>query len=68
MVIITLEEMLRSGVHIGHTIKQWNPKMKKYIFAKRKNIYIIDILQTFICLEKVCYFLDCVRGNKKTWD
>lgn len=63
--MITIEEMLRNGVHIGHNVKQWNPKMKKYIFAKRKNSYVLDVVQTFICLTKVCKFLNNARNSNK---
>lgn len=66
--MLTIEEMLRNGVHIGHSVKQWNPKMKRYIFAKRKNSYILDVVQTFICLMKVCSFLKYSREKNKTCD
>jgi small subunit ribosomal protein S2 len=66
--MITIEEMLRNGVHIGHNVKQWNPKMKRYIFAKRKNNYVLDLVQTFICLTKVCNFLNNARNNNKVCD
>lgn len=66
--MLTLEEMLRNGVHIGHGVKQWNPKMKRYIFARRKNCYILDVVQTFVCLKKVCNFLYNSKNNNKTCD
>src|ERR1700693_1673333 len=43
---ITMKELLESGVHFGHQTKRWNPKMKKYIFGERNQIYIIDLKQT----------------------
>ncbi|HXN07831.1 MAG TPA: 30S ribosomal protein S2 [Nitrospiria bacterium] len=43
---ITMKELLESGVHFGHQTKRWNPKMKKYIFGERNQIYIIDLQQT----------------------
>ncbi len=50
MADITMKELLEAGVHFGHQTKRWNPKMKKYIFAERNGIYIIDLQKT---LEKV---------------
>lgn len=55
--MVTLEKMLMSSVHLGHQIKQWNPKMSPYIYGERKGIHIIDLLQTLICLQKTCNFL-----------
>jgi small subunit ribosomal protein S2 len=61
--MVTLEKMLASSVHLGHRVKQWNPKMKVYIYGERKGIHIIDLLQTLVCLKKVCNFL--IRSTKK---
>jgi len=41
-----IKELLESGVHFGHLSKHWNPKMKKFIFGKKKNVYIIDLEKT----------------------
>ncbi len=43
---VTMKDLLESGVHFGHQRRRWNPKMKKYIFGVRKNIYIIDLQKT----------------------
>jgi small subunit ribosomal protein S2 len=43
---VTMKDLLESGVHFGHQKRRWNPKMKKYIFGVRKNIYIIDLQKT----------------------
>jgi len=43
---VTMKDLLECGVHFGHQKRRWNPKMKKYIFGERKNIYIIDLQQT----------------------
>ena len=51
MVQINMREMLEAGVHFGHQIRRWNPKMKPYIFGKKNGIYIID-LQTSIEMFK----------------
>lgn len=49
---ITIEELLRSGVHFGHKTERWNPKMKQFIFAARNDIYIVDLLKTLEQLQK----------------
>ncbi|MDL1977787.1 MAG: 30S ribosomal protein S2 [Deltaproteobacteria bacterium] len=46
MAYITMRELLEAGVHFGHQTRRWNPKMKKYIFAPRNGIYIIDLQKT----------------------
>jgi len=43
---VTMKDLLESGVHFGHQKRRWNPKMKKFIFGVRKNIYIIDLQKT----------------------
>lgn len=44
--MVTMKDLLECGVHFGHQTRRWNPKMKKYIFGARKNIYIIDLQKT----------------------
>ncbi len=51
MVQINMREMLEAGVHFGHQVRRWNPKMKPFIFGKKNGIYIID-LQTSIEMFK----------------
>ena len=46
MAVVTMREMLDSGVHFGHQTRRWNPKMKRFIFAERSGIYIIDLQQS----------------------
>jgi len=41
-----MKDLLECGVHFGHQTRRWNPKMKKFIFGVRKNIYIIDLQKT----------------------
>ena len=41
-----MKELLEAGVHFGHQVRRWNPKMKKYIFGERNGIYIIDLQKT----------------------
>tara|TARA_B100000686_G_C16630749_1_gene884527 strand:+ start:454 stop:1185 length:732 start_codon:yes stop_codon:yes gene_type:complete len=40
---VKIEELLESGVHFGHNVKRWNPKMEQYIFGVRNNIHIFDL-------------------------
>ena len=46
MPVVTMRELLDSGVHFGHQTRRWNPKMKRFIFTERNGIYIIDIQQS----------------------
>ena len=46
MEVLTMKELLETGVHFGHRTRKWNPKMGRYIFTERKGIHIIDLEQT----------------------
>jgi small subunit ribosomal protein S2 len=46
LVSVTMKELLEAGVHFGHQVRRWNPKMKEYIFGERNGIYIIDLQKT----------------------
>ena len=46
MAVVTMRQMLESGVHFGHQTRRWNPKMKRFILAERSGIYILDLAQT----------------------
>jgi ribosomal protein S2 len=41
-----IQDLLEAGVHFGHQTSRWNPKMRKFIFAERNGIYIIDLKKT----------------------
>ena len=56
---VGIRELLEAGVHFGHQAKRWNPKMKRYIFAQRTGVHIIDLDQTLTLLGRA---LDFVRG------
>jgi len=58
-----IKELLESGVHFGHLSKHWNPKMKKFIFGKKKNIYIIDLEKTAEKLEEAKEFAKKIVQN-----
>lgn len=62
---VTLEDLMEAGVHIGHQLKRWNPKSKKYLYDIRHGISIIDLEETETCLKKACDFLEqLVIGGK----
>jgi small subunit ribosomal protein S2 len=52
MPIVSMKELLESGVHFGHRTQKWNPYMEEYIFAARNDIHIIDLQQTVMALEE----------------
>ena len=60
MDVLTMKELLETGVHFGHRTRKWNPKMARYIFTERKGIHIIDLEQTVDLFRKAYYF---VRDN-----
>ncbi len=57
MAVITMKQLLESGVHFGHQTRRWNPKMKKYIFTERNGIYIIDLQKTVRMIEDAYKFI-----------
>ena len=52
MAVVTMKQLLESGVHFGHQTRRWNPKMKKYIFTSRSGIHIIDLQKTVGYIEE----------------
>jgi len=57
MAVVTMRELLDSGVHFGHQTRRWNPKMKRFIFAERNGIYIIDIQQSLALIDSAYEFI-----------
>ncbi len=55
--VVAMKELLEAGVHFGHQVKRWHPKMKKYIFGERNGIYIIDLQKTVKGLEEAYNFI-----------
>jgi ribosomal protein S2 len=65
MAVITMKQLLEAGVHFGHQTRKWNPKMKKYIFAARNDIHIIDLQLTVGLIEQAYSFVaDSVKAGK----
>ncbi len=52
MAVVTMKSLLESGVHFGHQTKRWDPRMKKYIFAERNGIHIIDLQKTIVAIKE----------------
>jgi small subunit ribosomal protein S2 len=57
MAVVTMKEMLDSGVHFGHQTRRWNPKMKRFILTERNGIYIIDLQQTLSYIDAAYDFV-----------
>ncbi len=57
MPIVTVQELVESGVHFGHQTKLWNPKMRPFIYTKRNLIHIIDLKETIRGLLRARHFL-----------
>ncbi|QWW18814.1 30S ribosomal protein S2 [Schaalia sp. 19OD2882] len=51
MAVVTMRQLLESGVHFGHQTRRWNPKMKRFILTERNGIYIIDLQQTIADID-----------------
>ncbi len=57
MAVVTIRQMLDSGVHFGHQTRRWNPKMKRFIFTERSGIYIIDLQQSLRYIDEAYAFV-----------
>ena len=57
MSVVSMKQLLEAGVHFGHPTHKWNPKMKKYIFTSRNNIYILNLEQTVEQIDKAYTFV-----------
>ncbi len=57
MPVVTMRQMLDSGVHFGHQTRRWNPKMKRFIFTERNGIYIIDLQQSLSYIDRAYEFV-----------
>ncbi|NNE95805.1 MAG: 30S ribosomal protein S2 [Acidimicrobiales bacterium] len=55
--VVTMSQLLESGVHFGHQTRRWNPKMKRFIHGERGGIYVIDLVQTLNGIEKAYTFV-----------
>ncbi len=65
MVTVTMKELLEAGVHFGHQVRRWNPKMKEYIFGERNGIYIIDLQKTQKMFRDALAFVTNLVGEDR---
>ena len=63
MTAIGIKDLLEAGAHYGHQTRRWNPKMKRYIFAPRGGIYIIDLSKTVSLFDKAYTFVRDIVSN-----
>ncbi len=64
--VITMKQLLEAGVHFGHPTRKWNPKMKKYIYVARNDIYIINLEKTVEMIDKAYAFVKEVAAEGKS--
>ena len=57
MAVVTMRQLLESGVHFGHQTRRWNPKMKRFIMTERNGIYIIDLQQSLAYIDRSYAFI-----------
>jgi small subunit ribosomal protein S2 len=57
MAVVTMRQLLESGVHFGHQTRRWNPKMKRFIMTERNGIYIIDLQQSLSYIDRSYAFI-----------
>jgi small subunit ribosomal protein S2 len=55
--VVSMKQLLESGVHFGHQTRRWNPKMKRFIFTERNGIYIIDLQQSLTDIDRAYEFV-----------
>ncbi|MFE4107194.1 30S ribosomal protein S2 [Almyronema epifaneia] len=66
MPVVSLAQLLESGVHFGHQTRRWNPKMEPYIFTSRNGVHIIDLVQTAQCVEDAySYIREAAEDGQK---
>ena len=66
MAVVTMKSLLESGVHFGHQVKRWDPRMKKFIFAERNGIHIIDLQKTIQAIKDAYDAVRKVTSSGKT--
>ena len=64
--VVTMRQLLESGVHFGHQTRRWNPKMKRFIFTERNGIYIIDLQQSLSYIDRAYEFVKATVAHGGT--
>ena len=65
--MITIEKLLDMGLHLGHSSKQMNPKMRPYICGKKNELQLLDLIQSYWFLKRACRFLMVAASQNKTF-
>ena len=66
MLELNIQNLISSGVHFGHELRKWNPKMKRFVYKEQDGIHIIDLKKTLVCTKKALAFLEetCRKGGQ----
>ncbi|MGK5559151.1 30S ribosomal protein S2, partial [Actinomadura kijaniata] len=64
--VVTMRQLLESGVHFGHQTRRWNPKMKRFILTDRNGIYIIDLQQSLSYIDRAYEFVKATVAHGGT--
>ena len=65
MAIVDVKEIIQAGVHFGHRVSRWHPKMEPFIFGKRNLIHIVDVRETLKGIVRACNFLSQISAQGK---
>ena len=63
--VVSMKQLLEAGVHFGHPTRKWNPKMKKYIYTSRNDIYIINLEKTVGLIDEAYAFVKSIAESGK---
>lgn len=64
--VVSMKQLLEAGVHFGHATRKWNPKMKKYIYTARNDVYIINLEKTVGLIDEAYNFIKSVVDSGKS--
>lgn len=67
MALITLQELLKAGVHFGSRARRWHPKMFRYIYMEQKKLHVIDLVQTAYLIRQAYNYVQNASKKKKTF-
>jgi len=65
LAIVDVKEIIQAGVHFGHRVSRWHPKMEPFIFGKRNLIHIVDVRETLKGIVRACNFLSQISAQGK---
>ena len=60
---LNIQNLIQAGVHFGHEVRRWNPKMKNFVYKEQDGIHIIDLQKTLFYTKKAMAFLEEVVGK-----